>query len=166
MKIAVKIGLTLSTLLAVFVVPGFFNTSNADSIFDDAGSGFLSDLFRNIFEGLSLNFDNRATLCGTNLYSSNRGICESLETTQTILELLIPIVFGLIILFFIYNLGNFLLKTDTKDTEELKRMLWYGIIAVFVAASIWGIVALLQGVVGVDDGDRGRYFQYPEYGDR
>lgn len=38
---------------------------------------------------------------------------------------------------------------DKKITEGKQRMLW-GIIAIFILVSVWGIVALLQKMVGVE----------------
>jgi hypothetical protein len=73
-----------------------------------------------------------------------------LESLGGILELLIPIVFALILLAFFWGLAKFVFGASEAKESGKSLMLW-SVIALFIAASIWGIVNLLQGLFGATD---------------
>lgn len=62
-----------------------------------------------------------------------------------IVEMLIPILVGVAVLVFIWGLIRFIAGAgnETKRAEGKKVMIW-GIIAIFVMVSLWGIIAFLQ----------------------
>ena len=64
---------------------------------------------------------------------------------------LIPIVFALALLFFLWGLTKYIFAAGNEDAKESgKRIMIWGIIALFIMASVWGIVAFLQDLFGVD----------------
>ncbi|PIR38243.1 MAG: hypothetical protein COV34_01350 [Candidatus Zambryskibacteria bacterium CG10_big_fil_rev_8_21_14_0_10_42_12] len=67
-----------------------------------------------------------------------------------IIDLLVPIVFALAILYFFWGLAQFILASgdETARAEGRQKMIW-GIVAIAVMASIWGLVFFLQDAVGV-----------------
>ncbi|GIW68115.1 MAG: hypothetical protein KatS3mg099_063 [Candidatus Parcubacteria bacterium] len=69
----------------------------------------------------------------------------------TIVSLLIPIVFALILLAFFWGLAKFVFSGAPEGKEDGKNLMLWSVIALFVAASIWGIVNLLQGIFGTTD---------------
>lgn len=78
-----------------------------------------------------------------NPYNGNNSI-------YTIVVYLIRISFSVAVLFFFWGIARFILSAgDEKKIEEGKRMMFWGVIALFVMASISGIVSLLQGTLGV-----------------
>ena len=79
-------------------------------------------------------------------------IDESVGVLGGIIDALIPIAFALAVVYFFYTLATYILK---PDNENAKKSLWYGIVVLFIITSIWGIVALLQGVTGTDEGNIG-----------
>jgi hypothetical protein len=79
-------------------------------------------------------------------------ISELVTGIGTIVSLLIPIAFALILLFFFWGLAKYMLG-DAEDKEKGKNLMIWGVIALFVAASIWGLVAFLRDVFGVGDED-------------
>lgn len=62
---------------------------------------------------------------------------------------LIPFVFALAILYFIYGIVTYVIQADNdaKRTEGRKFMI-YGIIALFVMVSVWGLVNILNTTFG------------------
>lgn len=62
-----------------------------------------------------------------------------------IIDILIPIVFALAILFFFWGLAQFILAADDEGARASGRqkMIW-GIVAIAVMASVWGLVQFLQ----------------------
>lgn len=65
---------------------------------------------------------------------------------------LIPIVFAIIVLVFFWGLAKYVLAAGSEESKaEGRRIMIGGMIALFVAASIWGIVKWAQGGLGVDN---------------
>ena len=67
-----------------------------------------------------------------------------------ILNAFIPLLIGLALLGFLWGVAQFILAADdaTKRKEGGKKMLW-GIVALFVMISTWGLVALLANTFGI-----------------
>jgi cbb3-type cytochrome oxidase subunit 3 len=69
----------------------------------------------------------------------------------SLINFLIGTVFVLAILVFFYGLVRFVLSAGEKDARErAKQIMVWGVIAVFIMTSIWGIIAFLQDSFGVD----------------
>jgi hypothetical protein len=69
-----------------------------------------------------------------------------------IVNLLIPIVFAIALLVFFWGLVMYIFgKEDNKDQAK-KTMIW-GVVALFVMASVWGLVRFIQTAVGVTEND-------------
>jgi len=57
----------------------------------------------------------------------------------------IPVIISLTLLYFFWGLAQFILKAGGgKEREDAKNTMFWGIIALFVMVSVWGIVNLLQ----------------------
>ena len=77
---------------------------------------------------------------------------EQLGQTETFFEnaqdiitgILIPLVFALALLFFFYGVAKYIWSAGTDKDEGKKIMVW-GVIALFVMTSIWGIVKFIEG---------------------
>jgi hypothetical protein len=68
-----------------------------------------------------------------------------------IVNQIIPILFALALLGFFYGLVMYIFgKEDNKDQAK-KTMIW-GVVALFVMASVWGLVSFLGTAVGIDQG--------------
>ncbi|MEK7589891.1 MAG: pilin [Patescibacteria group bacterium] len=64
-----------------------------------------------------------------------------------------PIIVALALIFFFYGLAKYILNSgdEEKRTEGKGIMIW-GIIALFVMVSVWGLVNLLANTFEVNDG--------------
>lgn len=66
---------------------------------------------------------------------------------------LLPIVVAIALLYFLYGLLKYVMSggDEAKRAEARNVMLW-GIIALFVMVSIWGLVAFLANSLGISQG--------------
>lgn len=61
-----------------------------------------------------------------------------------------PIVVALALVYFFWGLGNFILGSGSEEKrKEAISIMIYGIIALFVMVSVWGIVNVLQTTFGI-----------------
>lgn len=77
---------------------------------------------------------------------SLQGIISSL--LSKIINPLIGVLIGAGILFFLWGVVNyiFLMSGDVKKKSDAKQFMLWGIIAITVMFSVWGIIQLLQGI--------------------
>jgi len=62
-------------------------------------------------------------------------------------DLLIPLVFTLALLFFFWGVAKYIWSVGTDKEEGRKIMIW-GIIALFVMSCVWGIVYFIGQEIG------------------
>lgn len=63
-----------------------------------------------------------------------------------------PIVVGLALLVFFWGLVKFIFAQGNEDkADDGKRLMIWGVIALFVIVSIAGIISFIQDAVGVDE---------------
>lgn len=68
------------------------------------------------------------------------------------ISLLIPIVAALALLYFFWGLAKFILAAGNESAKaEGKQIMVWGIIALFVMMSVWGLVKTLQMTFSVSD---------------
>ena len=85
------------------------------------------------------------------------GFAQSLSSLDAILifiqktvRLLIPIFFGLAIVYFFWGLIQYIRSAgDPAKAKEGKSIMIWGVIAIAVMASLWGLVFWLQGIFGI-----------------
>lgn len=66
-----------------------------------------------------------------------------------VVNLLIPIVFAIALLVFFWGLVKYIFGKG-EDKEQAKKTMIYGVIALFVMAAVWGLVAWIGSAVGID----------------
>lgn len=81
------------------------------------------------------------------------GLRGLLVSSVDLMNLTIRILFGLAVAYFFWGMIQFIAKSgeERARTEGRKKMLW-GIIALFVMASIYGILALVGSTLGINTG--------------
>ncbi len=67
-----------------------------------------------------------------------------------ITSIIIPLIFTLAFLFFLWNVIRFMNASDSRNKEEAKERMWWGIIALFVMLSVWGIIKILSNTLGIE----------------
>lgn len=75
-----------------------------------------------------------------------------IELVMGLINALIPVIIALAVLFFLWGLVGYILKSDNQEarTGAKNRMFW-GVIIIFVMVSIWGLVNLIDATLGLDD---------------
>ena len=69
------------------------------------------------------------------------------------IQLLTPIVVALALLYFFYGLARYILNAGNEEKKaEGKNIMIYGIIALFVMVSVWGLVSILVSTIGITTG--------------
>ncbi|MFZ2522464.1 MAG: hypothetical protein WAX44_00845 [Minisyncoccia bacterium] len=82
----------------------------------------------------------------------------SAQTIQTfaqefkdLVDILVPILGSVALLFFIWGVAQFVLNSgDSKSREEGKQRMLWGIIGMFIILSLFGIVAFLGNVFSIE----------------
>jgi len=95
---------------------------------------------------------NRILKIGATIYLSFLPILASAQFGQTkeilsnlkyiLLTYLIPMAFSLALLYFFYGVAQYV--RSAGDKEEGKKIMWWGVIALFVMSSVWGLVWFIQ----------------------
>lgn len=68
-----------------------------------------------------------------------------------IIDLLLPIVFALAILAFFYGIFLYVWGQSGESKVQGKNVMIWALVAIFVMASLFGIIQLAQGTLGIDD---------------
>ena len=73
---------------------------------------------------------------------------EIVDHAKVLVSSLIPLFIGLALVYFVYGLAQYIGVSgqEAKKEEGRTRMLW-GVIAMFVIISVWGLVTLLQATI-------------------
>ncbi|MEK7585029.1 MAG: pilin [Patescibacteria group bacterium] len=79
------------------------------------------------------------------------------STVQYLLDIIIPIIMTLALIYFFWGLANYILSAgDEEKKSEGRNQMIYGVIALFVMAAVWGLVGVLDqtflGGTGTDTG--------------
>jgi hypothetical protein len=78
-----------------------------------------------------------------------QGLLGTLALANRILNGLVGLLILVAILAFFWGLIKYLFSGGGEDKSEGLKLMFYGVIAIFVMVSIWGIIRLLQNTFGV-----------------
>jgi hypothetical protein len=86
---------------------------------------------------------------------SFNGIGDLANSLTNVINRVIPFLFALAIIYFFWGLIQFIAGgSDPKKHEEGKRHMIYGILAIAIMASVFGLVSWLQTTFGITGGER------------
>lgn len=78
-------------------------------------------------------------------------IASMLYTIRTNIGLLVPVIFGLSVVYFFWGTAQFILSAgDIKTREDGRNKMIWGVIVIFVFASLAGILSLVGDLVGIN----------------
>ena len=81
-----------------------------------------------------------------------------------IVNILITIVVSLAFLYFFWNLAKYIKAAEPDGKEEAKGKMLWALVAIFVIASLWGIIAFIGRGLGVGSNDPAPLIQLPAVG--
>lgn len=77
-------------------------------------------------------------------------LTELINRFKSILGALIPLLFGVALVGFLWGVSQFIFHADDETKrKEGRQVIIYGIIGLFFMTAIWGIVALLGNTFGI-----------------
>lgn len=99
----------------------------------------------------------KATILGVLAFAPVFAFAETLggilNTVAQLIGAATPIVVALALIYFFWGLGMFIINSgDENKRKEGISIMIYGIIALFVMVSIWGIINVLQTTFNVQQG--------------
>lgn len=79
------------------------------------------------------------------------GVKGLLRDIKGILDLTVPVVFALALVYFFWGVAQFILNDagNDKSREEGKQKMIWGVVALFVMFSIMGILSVISGLTGI-----------------
>lgn len=87
---------------------------------------------------------------GLNLGSGN--LSQTLNSIYSLVNSVIPILIGLGIIAFLFGILKFIFNAgDEGKRADGKWVIIYSLIGIFVMVSVWGLVAALQNVFGIQN---------------
>ncbi len=86
-------------------------------------------------------------------FASAATIISVLFQIKSILNAIIPIVITIAVIYFFWGLGQYIIMQESEEKKIAGRdKMIYGIIALFVMVSVWGLVGIVGGTFGVGQG--------------
>ncbi len=80
----------------------------------------------------------------------NSTIQQLIGSAGCLISSAVKITIPLALLFFLYGLMRFILNAGNEDAREQgKNIMIWGIVALFVMVSVWGLVSILQSEFGI-----------------
>lgn len=76
-------------------------------------------------------------------------IQDILNTVKDLMELGIPILILLGLLYFLYGLTEYIFASEEGGKADGRNRIIYGIVGLFVMATVWGLVQVLAASFGV-----------------
>lgn len=69
--------------------------------------------------------------------------------TSRLLATIIPILFSVALVYFLWGVIKYVIAADADDQAKSKRVIFRGIIGLFVMTSVWGLVGFINRSVGI-----------------
>jgi len=79
------------------------------------------------------------------VFAAPSDFSDAISMILDLIWLTIPVLVGLALLFFFWGLARFILKAgDVKAREDGRQVMIWGIVALFVMMSVWGLIAFAK----------------------
>lgn len=106
-------------------------------------------------------YSNGAPVNSTQSTSSSVSQCSSIKFSSfieilawikcIIAVVIIPLIFSLALVFFLWGVFKFIAASDSTKKEESKKFIFAGLIGLFVMTSLWGIIKIVSSTLGTNN---------------
>ncbi len=72
-----------------------------------------------------------------------------ITSAKFLLDQLVVFLIALAVVWFIWNVIKYTMSEEEDGKEKARKQMIYGIVAIAVIISVWGLVAILQNIFGV-----------------
>jgi len=79
-----------------------------------------------------------------------RNLPQLIQKIADLVSLTIPVIIGMGLLVFLWGVMQYAIAKGVKEKENAVGLITYGIIALFVMISVWGLVNLISDTVGTN----------------
>jgi small-conductance mechanosensitive channel len=77
-----------------------------------------------------------------------------IESIGRLVNIALPIVVGIALLAFFWGLVKFIFAQGNEEAKiEAKKIMLWGLVALFVMISVWGLVRFIGNALGVNQGE-------------
>lgn len=83
-----------------------------------------------------------------------RSVWDIFGFIKRILDTALPLIIAAAVVYFVWGLFQLFLAGDDEKKEKAKSTIIYGVIALFVMISIWGLVNILANTFNLDNTNR------------
>ena len=80
-------------------------------------------------------------------FAQGAGIMGLIGFVSEVVQNIIPLLMGIAVLFFLFNLAMFLFSKDPEKQGDARKYMIAGILTLFVMVSVWGLVNLVGSLV-------------------
>lgn len=80
-----------------------------------------------------------------------------LTSSKTLLDRAVVVLIAFAIVWFIWNVIRYVMSDELEKKETAKQQMIWGIVAIAVIVSLWGLVQLLQNIFNVNQQDAGGF---------
>lgn len=74
-----------------------------------------------------------------------------INLVNNLLKRILPIIISIAVIYFIWNVFSYAISGDEEKKEKAKNNMIWGIVALFVMVSVWGLVGILTGTFNLSD---------------
>jgi len=93
------------------------------------------------------------TMFALPLLASAQDVTSLIDKIQEWVSLLTPVVVGIALLAFFWGLAKFIFNSGNEEKKsEGKNIMIWGVIALFVMVSVWGIVGAIGDTLDIEQG--------------
>lgn len=76
------------------------------------------------------------------------------QNVGELVSTLLPIVVAIALLIFFWGLVKFIFAQGNEEAKaDAKKIMLWGLIALFVMVSVWGLIEFIGNALGIDQGD-------------
>lgn len=81
-------------------------------------------------------------------YNPSQGIGGLFGLVGSWLKMALPLIISLAVVWFVWNVFRYMIAGDEEAKSKAKTDMIWGIVAIFVMVSVWGLVGILQSTFG------------------